>query len=73
MLPDPSLTPGGGDVTVIALIWISLTAILGLVTKLGDVLIRWVARRLRVPDDRDERYDELLRRLDELERERRDD
>jgi hypothetical protein len=70
--PDPSLTPGGGsDVTVIALASIALTALLGLVTRLGDVLIKWVARRLRVPsDDRDEQIERLTRRLDQLERER---
>lgn len=63
---DP-VVPPGQEVTVIALVAIAVTTLVGLVDRLGKVLIRWVAQRLKVPEDdsaaRLDRIEDELRKL----------
>lgn len=66
------MTPPGQDASLIALAWFALTALVTVLVKAGDVLVRWLAKRLGVSeeDNRAGTLERLERELDDLRRER---
>lgn len=70
---DPAVTPPPGqDVQWIALVWMAATAAVGFLVKVGDLLVKWLAKRLRVSDEDEQasKIERLERELGELRRDR---
>lgn len=69
---DPAVTPPGQDASLIALAWFALTALVTVLVKAGDVLVKWMAKRLGVSeeDSQAEKLERLEQKLDRMERER---
>ena len=64
---DPGMTPPGQDVSLIALAWFAFTALITILVKAGDVLVKWLAKRLGVSDE-----DSQAQKVERLERELHD-